>query len=445
MSMEPTSTQISGKRNTMIAIIIIGVMFFIFGLVSWVNAILIPYFKIACELTHFESYFVAFAFYIAYFCLSIPAAYLLDKVGYKRGIMYGFICMSIGAALFIPAALTRTYGIFLSGLFVIGAGLTVLQSAANPYITIIGPIESAARRISIMGICNKFAGIISPLIFAAVVLRVTDSDMFALLDSGVLDEITKNQMLDELIRRVIQPYAILSVFLLAFGVYIRYSILPEINPAESNKEDDSNPHKTSIIQFPYLILGAIALFLHVGTQVVAIDTVISYAGSMGMDLFEAKAFPSYTLTATIIGYMMGIILIPRFISQTRALQVCCTLGLIFSVAVVLVNQEVLILGHHSNLSIWFLCALGLPNSLIYAGIWPLSIHGLGRFTKIGSSLLIMGLSGNAIMPVLYGYYADVWNLQNAYWILIPCYIYLIFFAFYGYKILSWAPEKKNNK
>lgn len=440
--MKPTTNQITDKRNTMIAIIIIGVMFFIFGLVSWVNAILIPYFKIACELTHFESYFVAFAFYIAYFCLSIPAAYLLNKIGYKRGIMYGFICMSVGAALFIPAALTRTYGIFLSGLFVIGAGLTVLQSAANPYITIIGPIESAARRISIMGICNKFAGIISPLIFAAVVLRVTDSEMFALLDSGTLDEASKNMMLDELIRRVIKPYAILSAGLLAFGIYIRYSVLPEINPEETNKEDDSNTHRTSIIQFPYLILGAIALFLHVGTQVVAIDTVISYAGSMGMDLFEAKTFPSYTLTATIIGYMAGILLIPRFISQTRALQICCTLGLIFSIAILLVNKEVIIFGHASNLSIWFLCALGLPNSLIYAGIWPLSIHGLGRFTKMGSSLLIMGLSGNAIMPVLYGYYADMWSLQKAYWILIPCYLYLIFFAFYGYKIISWTPQKK---
>ena len=218
--------------------------------------------------------------------------------------------------------------------------------------------------------------------------------------------------------------------------------MPEINPTETNKEDDSHSHKTSIMQFPYLILGAIALFLHVGTQVVAIDTVISYAGSMGMDLFEAKTFPSYTLTATIIGYMAGIFLIPRFISQTRALQVCCALGLIFSVAIVLINKEVIILGHVSNLSIWFLCALGLPNSLIYAGIWPLSIHGLGRFTKIGSSLLIMGLSGNAIMPVLYGYYADLWNLQNAYWILIPCYVYLIFFAFYGYKIRSWTLQKK---
>ncbi|MBB4034934.1 glucose/galactose transporter [Dysgonomonas hofstadii] len=442
--MKPLENQPLNKRNTTIAIIIVGAMFFIFGLVSWVNAILIPYFKIACELTHFESYFVAFAFYIAYLCLSIPSAFILNKVGYKRGIMYGFICMAIGAALFIPAALTRTYGIFLAGLFVIGAGLTILQSAANPYITIVGPIESAAKRISLMGICNKFAGIISPLIFAAVVLKVTDSSLFTLLESGTLDEASKNMMLDDLIRRVIKPYAILSVALLAFGIFIRYSVLPEIDPAENNKEEENCTHKrTSIFQFPYLILGAFALFVHVGTQIIAIDTIISYAGSMGMNLLEAKAFPSYTLTATIVGYAIGIALIPKYLSQTRALQICCSLGLLLSIAVILVSKEVIILGHDSTLSIWFLCALGLPNALIYAGIWPLSIKGLGRFTKIGSSLLIMGLSGNAIMPIVYGYFADIQGLQNAYWVLLPCYIYLIFFAIKGHKIQSWSFKSKS--
>lgn len=442
--MEQTNTGQLSKRDTRVAIIIIGAMFFVFGLVSWVNAILIPYFKIACELTHFQSYFVAFAFYIAYFCLSIPSAHILGKVGYKRGIMYGFICMAAGAAMFIPAALTRTYGLFLTGLFMIGAGLTMLQSAANPYITMVGPIESAARRISIMGICNKFAGIISPLIFAAVVLKVTDSSLFTLLESGTLDETSKNMMLDDLIRRVIAPYAVLSVALLAFGIFIRRSVLPEIDPASSNKEEEGCEH-TSIFQFPYLILGAIALFIHVGTQVVAIDTIISYAGSMGMNLLEARAFPSFTLTATIIGYSIGIILIPKYISQTKALQFCCVLGLILSIAIVVVSREAQLFGYDTNLSIWFLCALGFPNSLIYAGIWPLSIHGLGRFTKIGSSLLIMGLSGNAIMPIVYGYFADKMDLQSAYWILIPCYLYLIFFAIYGYRVRSWSfkSSKKN--
>ncbi|MDR1402095.1 MAG: sugar MFS transporter [Tannerellaceae bacterium] len=433
------------KRATRKAIALVGMMFFIFGFVSWVNAILIPYFKIACELTHFQAYFVAFAFYIAYFLLSVPSAFLLKKVGYKRGIMYGFFGMSIGALIFIPAALTRTYGVFLCGLFAIGAGLTVLQSAANPYITIIGPIESAAKRLSIMGICNKFAGIISPLIFAAVVLKVTDADMFALLDSGTWDEAGKNEWLDGLIRRVILPYAVLAVLLFLVGLFIRYSVLPDINPEEENtKEEESNAlqdKRTSIFQFPYLILGAVALFLHVGTQVVAIDTIIGYAGSMKIDLLEAKVFPSYTLTATIIGYIAGIILIPAYVSQTNALRVCCILGLLLALGVIFADAEVSVLGRQANLSIWFLCALGFPNALVYAGIWPLSIRGLGKFTKIGSSFLVMGLCGNAIMPVLYGYLADMFDVRQAYWILIPCYVYLIFFAAYGHKINSWSISK----
>ena len=442
MSNETVSSNTLDKRSTVIAVIIIGAMFFIFGLVSWVNAILIPYFKIACELTHFESYFVAFAFYIAYLVMSVPSAFLLKRVGYKKGMMVGFFFLAAGALIFVPAALTRTYGIFLTGLFTIGTGLAILQSAANPYITIVGPIESAAKRMSIMGVCNKFAGIVSPLIFAAVVLKVSDSDMFTLLESGTLDEVAKNNMLDELIRRVILPYSVLSALLFAFGLFIRFSVLPEINPEHETKEEAaSNNGKKSILDFPYLILGAFALFLHVGTQVVAIDTIIGYAGTMGMDLLEAKAFPSYTLTATIAGYLLGIILIPKYISQTNALRFCCTLGLFLSLGVILADYDVTILGHQSNLSIWFLASLGFPNSLIYAGIWPLSIKGLGRFTKIGSSLLIMGLCGNAIMPVLYGYLADVWNVQAAYWLLVPCYLYLIFFAVHGHKIKSWSPAK----
>ncbi|WP_315352269.1 sugar MFS transporter [Phocaeicola abscessus] len=427
------------KRDMAMAIVIVGVMFFIFGLVSWVNSILIPYFKIACELTHFQSYFVAFAFYIAYLCLSVPSGLVINKIGYKRSIMYGFICMAVGAALFIPAALTRTYGLFLSGLFVIGAGLTMLQSAANPYITILGPIESAAKRISAMGICNKLAGILSPLIFAAVILKVTDGDLFALLEGGTLDEVSKNMMLDDLIRRVILPYSALAVILLSFGIFIRYSVLPEIDPTKNNKEEDTgNYHRTSIFQFPYLILGALAIFVHVGTQIVAIDTIISYAGSMGINLLEAKAFPSYTMGFTIIGYLIGMVLIPKYLSQSRMLQICCITGLLLSLGVLFVDRHVTFLGHTASLSIWFLCSLGLPNALIYAGIWPLSIHGLGRFTKIGSTLLVMGLCGNAIMPILYGYFADMMGLQKAYWLLIPCYLYLIFFALYGHKVQSWS-------
>lgn len=433
-------TLLAGKKSYYISLAILAGMFFIFGFVSWVNSILIPYFRISCELTHFESYFVAFAFYIAYFVMAVPSGVLLKKVGFKRGIMYGFMLTAVGAFLFVPAALARQFEIFLIGLFAIGTGLAILQTAANPYVTIIGPIDSAARRMSIMGICNKFAGIISPLIFAALILKANDSELFAMIESGALNEIAKNAMLDELIQRVIIPYSILGVILLLVGIGIRYSVLPEINTDEQNatEEIDNSPHhKKSIFDFPYLILGALAIFFHVGTQVIAIDTIINYANSMGMDLIEAKVFPSYTLACTMIGYILGIIVIPKYISQKNALLGCTLLGFLLSLGVVFVDFNVTLFGHQANASIFFLNALGFPNALIYAAIWPLSIHGLGKFTKTGSSLLIMGLCGNAILPLVYGHLADLYSLRIGYWILIPCFLYLIFFAVKGYKINSW--------
>ena len=430
--------------STVISISIIGLLFFIFGFVSWVNAILIPYFKIACELTNFQSYMVAFAFYIAYFFMSVPSSFLLEKVGFKKGMMLGFFTMAFGAFLFIPAALSRAYPIFLIGLFLIGTGLALLQTAANPYITIIGPIDRAAQRISIMGICNKVAGIMAPLIFAAVVLKVTDSELFKSLESGALGVIEKEAILDHLIRRVIVPYSFVGTFLLLVGFLVRFSPLPEINTEQSNKEekDFGNAEKTSVFQFPYLILGALAIFFHVGSQIIAIDTIIGYAKTMDLNLLEAKTFPSYVLGATMCGYFIGVITIPRFINQKNALITCTIFGLILSVCVILFSGPVVVFGHHTDISIWFLAALGLPNSLIFANIWPLAIKGLGKFTKLGSSIMIMGLCGNAITPLIYGHLADLYDTRTAYAILIPCYLYLIFFALFGHRIKSWSRVRR---
>jgi len=425
------------KRDTYISIVIIGLLFFIFGFISWVNSILIPYFKIACELNNFQSYLVAFAFYISYFIMSVPAAYLLKKAGFKKGMMVGFYVMATGALIFVPAAFTRTYGIFLLGLFTIGSGLAVLQTAANPYITILGPKERAAQRISFMGICNKGAGIIAPLVFAAVILKATDTDLFRQLNT--MNESAKNMALDELIRRVIPPYTIVGIVLLGLGTMVRYSPLPEINTEhESPEVAVANSNKKNIFQFPHLILGAFAIFLHVGTQVIAIDTIIGYANSMHIDLLEAKVFPAYTLFATICGYILGILCIPKFISQVNALRVCTLLGTLFTLFIIYAKGQVHFLNHASDISIWFVVLLGLANSLVWAGIWPLALDGLGKFTKLGASVMIMGLCGNAIIPLCYGYFADRYDVRHAYWVLFPCYLYLVFYAFYGHKIRKWT-------
>jgi glucose/galactose transporter len=425
------------KRDTTISIVIIALLFFIFGFVSWINAILIPYFKIACELTNFQSYLVTFAFYISYFVMSVPSSFLLKKVGFKRGMMIGFWTMAVGAFIFVPAAFTRTYEIFLIGLFTLGSGLAILQTAANPYITVLGEKERAAQRISIMGICNKGAGILAPLIFAAVILKATDGELFKQLPT--MDVAERNAALDELIRRVIVPYACVGAVLLALGLFVRYSPLPEINTEKESEEVAmANSDKTSIFQFPHLILGAIAIFLHVGTQVIAIDTIIGYAGSMNIQLMEAKVFPSYTLFLTICGYLLGIITIPKFISQVNALRICTFLGALFTLAIVYTDGNINFLGHNADISIWFVVLLGFANSLVWAGIWPLALDGLGRFTKLGASIMIMGLCGNAIIPLFYGYFADEYSLKQAYWVLFPCYLYLIFYAIKGFKLREWG-------
>ncbi len=433
------------KKSTAISVAIIGFMFFVFGFVSWVNAILIPYFKLSLELSNFKAYLVAFAFYIAYFVMSVPSSYLLEKLGFKKGMMIGFFIMAFGAFLFAPAALTRMYGVFLMGLFSLGTGLAMLQSAANPYITIVGPIDRAAQRMSIMGLCNKFAGIIAPLIFAAVILKVTDNALFLSLKNGTLAEPERTLALVSLVRRVIVPYSVLGVLLFLAGLLVFFSPLPEINTSRENQEETDQDHggKTSVLQFPNLVLGAFAIFFHVGSQIIAIDTIIGYAQSMGLTLLEAKTFPSYTLGATMIGYVIGIITIPRFINQRNALLLVTLLGTLLSVAVLLASGEVLLFGHKVDISIWFLVALGLPNSLIYANIWPLAIKGLGKFTKRGSSLLVMGLCGNAITPLIYGALADHLNVHNGYIILLPCYLYLVFYAVKGHKLRYWLKVHPN--
>ncbi|HEY5370910.1 MAG TPA: sugar MFS transporter [Hanamia sp.] len=427
-------------RDTIIPIAIIGFLFFIFGFISWLNSILIPYFRIACELNNFESYLVTFAFYISYLVFSIPSSYLLNRVGYKKGIMIGFWVMAVGAFIFVPAALTRSYQFFLFGLFTMGAGTALLQTAANPYITILGPKERALQRISIMGIMNKLAGVFAPLLFAAVVLRATDAELFKQIP--LMSESARNVALDELIRRVILPYICMGTVLLGLSFLIRYSSLPEITNEEDNEDVVlAASEKRRIFKYPHLILGVIAIFLHIGVQVLSIDTIISYANSMNIGLLEAKVFPSYTLFTMVIGYIIGIVCIPRFISQLRGLQISALLGLLLTFLIIYAEKQVTFLGHTADISIWIIVLLGLPNSLIWGGIWPLALNGLGRLTKLGAALLIMGLTANALMPLLYGYLADRYNPHDAYWVMFPCFLFLVYYAFYGYRVKRWSFSK----
>lgn len=413
----------AGGNNFFSPIMIIGALFFIFGSVTWLNSVLIPYLKIACELTNFESYLVAFAFYISYLVMAIPSAWVLKGTGFKKGMAVGLGVMAVGALIFIPAAMSRTYIIFLVGLFVQGTGLALLQTASNPYITILGPAESAAKRISIMGICNKIGGILAPIALGAIVFLDTDA-LVKKLDAMSLQE--KAMELNALAERVITPYIVVAVALVILAVLVLLSSLPEV---DTDQEDEvvaaANTNKRSIFQFPHLLLGVLALFLYVGVEVMAGDTIISYGASQGISLSTAKFFTSFTLGAMIVGYLIGIVTIPKYIKQDKALQVSAVLGVLFAIGAIVTE------GYTSVL---FIALLGLANSLMWPAIWPLAIADLGRFTKIGSSFLIMAIAGGAILPLVYGALADSFDPQQAYWLMVPCYLFILYYAYAGHKV-----------
>jgi glucose/galactose transporter len=419
-------TGTKSASSNLVPMIIISVLFFIFGFVTWLNGILIPYLKIACQLTNFQAMFVAFAFYIAYFVMGLPSSWVLKKSGFKNGMMVGLWVMAIGTLLFIPAAATRTYSLFLTGLFVMGTGLTILQTAVNPYVTILGPRESAAQRISILGICNKMAGAIAPLILAYYIL--SDGDSFV-TNLAQMDESSKILALNELANRVIGPYSVMTAIFFLLGIGVRYSPLPEIE-AESEDEMEANGSgsKTSIWQFPHLILGVITLFFYVGAEVIAGDTIIRYGMSLGIEISKAKVFTSYTLISMTVGYILGILLIPKVISQRTALQWCGILGIIFLMGAILTSGIT---------SVFFIAILGFANALVWPAIWPLAIHNLGRFIKTGSAMLIMAILGGALLPLLWGKLSDLYGSQLAYLVLLPSYLLFIYYSIWGYKKKNW--------
>lgn len=410
-------------KKTTYPLIIIGILFFIFGFVTWLNSTLIVYLQIALELETTQAILVTFAFYISYAVMAFPSSWVLKRTGYKHGMMWGLLVMALGALVFIPAALTRTYALFLGGLFVIGTGLALLQTASNPYVTILGPIDSAAKRMSIMGICNKGAGALAPLIMGAFLLK----DSGALIERlATMEAAQKAVELDALASRVIGPYIIIALVLAALAVFVHFSALPEV---EEGEEDESAEHsaseKKTLFSYPYLWIGFVALFLYVGVEVMAGDIIQIYGKGIGISLDVVKHFTTYTMLGMLIGYLLGIATIPKLVSQTTALKISAILGLLFTLGAIFTSGIT---------SVWFIAFLGFANAMIWPAIWPLTIEGLGKFTKTASALLIIGIGGGAIIPQLWAHLSESIGMQNAFWIMIPCYAFILYFAISGHKV-----------
>lgn len=401
---------------------LIGAMFFIFGFVTWLNGPLIAFVKLAFTLGDVEAFLVPMVFYASYFFLALPAAMILRRTGMKRGMALGLLIMAIGAALFGQFATMRVFGGALFGLFVIGAGLALLQTAANPYISIVGPIESAAQRIAVMGICNKGAGILAPIVFGLLVMRgVGDLGATA---AATPDPAAREALLDTFAQKIHGPYLAMAALLalLAFGVL--RSPLPELSGGEGRPDGPRDAR--GLLAFPHLWLGVLCLFLYVGVEVMAGDAIGTYGASFGLPVTQTAYFTSLTLAGMLAGYVLGLAIVPRVVSQERYLAISAVLGIAFVVGAYLT---------HGYVSVAFVAALGFANAMMWPAIFPLAIRGLGRHTETGSAVMIMAICGGAIVPQLFAVLKQHHDFQLVFLLLMaPAYCYILFFATVGNRI-----------
>ncbi len=409
------------KNSYVFNLSIIGLLYFVFGFVTWLNSLLIPFLKTACQLPDSQAYWVTFAFYISYFVMSIPSSAILKRTGFARGMSLGLIVMAIGSILFLPAASSRNYLLFLVGLFIQGTGLALLQTAVNPYVTILGPIESAAKRMSIMGLFNKCAGMIGILLISSVLFSGMDalSAKIQTLSGAELEA-----ELAVLASRIQMPYIIITVLLCLLALMIALARLPEVKNEDENSE---TKQERSIFKIPYLWLGVLTLFLYVGVEVIAIDTLGLYAVSQGISEDIAPKLGTFSLIALTIGYILGIILVPKHISQSQALSVSAILGFVFAIGALVSS---------GTTSIVFIILLSFAHAMMWPGIWPLAIDKLGSHTALGSAFLIMAIAGGAVLPLCYGQLVDCLdgNRHLPYIITLPCYAMILYYSVWGHKI-----------
>ena len=426
--------------QSLMPILTIGLLFFIFGFVTWLNGALIPFLQMVCELSEMEALFIAFCFYVAYVVMALPMAKILEVTGYKKGMSLGLAMIAIGCLLFVPAALSKTFAVFLIAQFVVGSGLTILQTASNPFIVHLGSQDSAAARIAFMGLLNKFAGVLAPLLFTALVLgNFSDVSQVSLAQ---LPEAERAAQLNEMSSQLIQPYIGMAIALGILALGLMRVNLPDIQ-FESDESNDST-QASGVLQFPHLVLGAITLFCYVGVEVIAGDTIGLYGSSLGVA--NATSLTSFTMTAMVIGYFLGLFCIPRLISQSKAMLMSGILGVVFTVGIMLGSDQ----SHSISAILWgwtgiqtlpdtvaLIALLGLANAMVWPTVWPLALADLGKFTPKGSAILIMGIAGGAILPLVYGGLSDTLDAQSAYAVMLPCYAFICYYALGGHKKRAW--------
>lgn len=396
------------SKNYALPLAFVGLMFFSVGFALGINSFLIPVLKETLQLPSGAAYSLLAATFIPFLLFGYPASRTIAAIGYKRTMSVSFLIFAVAFVLFVLSARFESFALFLVASFVSGAGNAYLQASVNPYVTILGPIRSAARRISIMGICNKLAWPVAPVFFAAV---VPDASHVKIADL------------------YLPFYIIIGAFVL-LGILSLLAPLPEVKAAgEDAESEDDCPYaanKTSILQFPHLLLGVLTLFIYVGVETLSLSTAVDYAKTLQLDNPDLYAWiPSIGM---VVGYICGIIFIPKYLSQDAAMRICACIGVVGSLLIVLLPAQI---------SIWAIFPMALGCSLMWPALWPLAMADLGKFTKTGSALLTMAIAGGAVIPTIFGLLqgkGDMAEAQGAYWLAVPCFLFILYYGIAGYKI-----------
>lgn len=393
------------KTNYALPLAFVGMMFFSLGFALGINSFLIPVLQTSLSLSSGVAYLLLAATFLPFIIFGYPAAKTISVIGYKKTMALSFLIFAAAFVLFVFSAKQNSFPLFLLASFVSGAANAYLQASVNPYITILGPLESAAKRISMMGICNKLAWPVAPLFFAMV---VANPDNVQIADLYV-------------------PFYIIITVFLGLGVISLLAPLPEVTAAGEDESSAADcPYaakKTSIWQFPHLVLGALTLFIYVGVETLSLSTAVDYAKSLQLANPDLYAWiPSIGM---VIGYICGIIFIPKYMSQDMAMHICAWIGVLGSLAIVLMPAEI---------SIWAIFLMALGCSLMWPALWPLAMADLGKFTKAGAGLLTMAIAGGAVIPTVFGFLKDATTPQQAYWLALPCFLFILYYGVAGYKI-----------
>lgn len=396
----------NNKKTLVVPMMLIGSMFAVLGFALGINAFFVPFVKEAFHISITMSYLVMTATFLAFVVFGLPSGEIIKRFGYKGGMIIAFLIMAIGFYLIAPAAKLVSFPLLLLALFISGMGQALLTGAVNTYVAILGPPESAASRISLMGICNKTFYAVASLMLAAFM------------------DLTNVRIEDTIL-----PFYIISGTLVVMGVLYYFAPLPEIKAAGEEEGVENSEaslyanSKTSIFQFPHLLLGVFAIFFDIGLEYIALGTINDYATILNLPSPENYVW--FVSAGMVIGYVFGVLFIPKFLSQGMALLLSTISGIVVTIMIVVFPV---------GISIYLVALLGLANALMWPAIWPLAIADLGKFTKMGSSFLVMGIIGGAFLPLLFGYVADVVSHQVAYLVCLPAYLYIMYFAFSGSKI-----------